>query len=471
MAQELVFLKEIKSLSKNIESNAEQAVNQLVKCLSDHPAFIMDNEPTINLLNSVAAVLESGLAQTEIGCLKEALWHYWLNIFHHQKLDIFFFGNEEHAGYFYQYLDKSALGNFYFIKCTLTEPVSAAAFHQQLTESQRPIIIYDHDAANILTLPEVNAALLIADFQEVMFNKAAPFSYNEDTFIAYLQEKHLRLINKDPATLIVGNSYCYHAFPQKNLRSAVNLAMHSMDMKQAQAMIAHYTERGNVKEIVIMFGMFDLFYELAKTRAEENIRVVNILSHYNQLNNIIPHHKTRQSFVDRTACEWAAEIIPFHMNVPALNNIHQKLDCAETLAKCHDFWEQRKEDAAFLDESEAPVSSAARAKLHSKNYKYKLSQQANMRLLLEIAEQTKKSGITVHYVIPPFPAAYREHMHQGMLQENRTFLDSLCGDGFVLHDLSAHQDFDRIDFLDGDHINYTGALKIIKVLENAGVAL
>ena len=304
-----------------------------------------------------------------------------------------------------------------------------------------------------------------------MFNKAAPFSYTEDTFIAYLQEKHLRLVNEKATTLIVGNSYGYHSFAQKHLRSAVNLSMHSMDLQQAQAMIAHYSETGHIKDIVMMFGMFDLFYELAKTRTEDNIRVVHILSHYNRLNRIIPHIKVLRPIVDRSESAWAAEVIPFEVNVPAIAKMYQKLEHAEILQNCQQFWEKGKENTSYLDEEESQTNSTARAKLHSKNYKYKLSQQQNKFTLQEVAEQAKQNGITIHYVIPPFPRAYREHMHPGMIQENILFLKGLCSDNFIVHDFSANEDFSRIDFLDGDHINSTGALKIIKLLSKAGVRL
>ena len=471
LEKEKAFLKEIKALSGCIDSNANQAINQLIQCLSDYPDFIFDNAPTIELLNSLAAVVENGFAQADVRTLQHALWAYWLHLFHQRKMDIFFFGNEEHAGFFYQYFDKRALGNFYFIKCTSDEPVSATAFQAQLNESQRPVIIYDHHADRLLSLPEVNSAIAMGDFQEIMFNKAAPFSYTEDTFIAYLQEKHLRLVSNKASTLIVGNSYGYHAFPQKHLCCAVNLSMHSMDLKQAQAMIAHYSDTEHVKEIVMMFGIFDLFYELAKTRTEDNIRVVHILSHYNRLNHIAPHEKSLQPMVERTESEWMAELIPFEVNVPAITTMHQKLDEAEILQKCQEHWEKQKEDTTYLNDGESQINSTQRALLHSKNYKYTLSQQKNKRILQEIVEQAQQNGITVHYVLPPFPLAYREHLHTAMIQENRAFLDTLCSDNFILHDLSAHEDFSRIDFLDGDHINYVGALKIIEQLKKARVHL
>lgn len=471
MERGVVFLNQIKMLSRNIENHPEQAINELTACLSENPAFIIDNPATINMLNALTAVIEEGTTPAALFSLKEALWHYWLMLFRMKKMDIFFIGNQQHAEAFYQHLPKNVIENFYFIKCSSDQPLAADAFRVQLNRSERPVMIYDSEAENCLSLPEVNEALGIAAFQEVMVNKAAPFSLEADTFIAYMQEKHQRIISQEVATLIVGNSYCYHAFPQQDLHQAVNLAMHSMDLKQAHAMVHHYTEKAGVKEIVMMFGLFDLFYELAKTRAEENIRVVHILSHYNHHNQIIPHAKSSLPIFDRTEAERVAEMIPFNSTTPAIQSLYQKLDNAEVLASHRDFWETKKQDTAFLDKVASQESSIMRAALHSKSVKYRQSLQNNKRWLREIAALMQHRGVTLHYVIPPFPAAYRQHMHPEMVRENGDFLRSLCSDNFVLHDLSAHQDFSRTDFLDGDHINYTGAGKIIRLLKKAGVAL
>lgn len=471
MKQGALFLNQLKLLGRKLESDPAQAINELTLCLSENPAFILDNPYTINMLNALAAVMETGLAAAEVTALKEALWHYWLAIFRLKKMDIFFFGNEEHAGFFYQYIDKGVIENFYFIKCAANEPVAVDAFLTPLSVSERPVIIYDSEAEQILSLPEVTAVAGMAAFQEVMVNKAAPFSHKEDPFIPYLQEKHQRLLTRAAATLILGNSYCYHAFPQKNLQHAVNLAMHSMDLKQAHAMAHHYVEQGNVNEIVMMFGLFDLCYELAKTRAEESIRVVHILSHFNHRNQIMPHTKGRLPIFDRVEAELVAELLPFTIHSPAIASLHQKLDSAEILASYRDFWEKNKEATAFLDEQTSQVHGAKRAALHSKSYKYRLSQQVNRCRLQEIAALAQEKGITIHYVIPPFPAAYRAHLRPEMVQENADFLHSLSSDRFILHDLSRHKSFSRSDFLDGDHINYTGAGKIIRLLRQAGVAL
>ena len=471
MQQEVFFLNTIKKLARNIENDSEQVVNELAICLSEHPALIIDHESTINMLNALTSVMESNFAQAELRLLQQALWHYWLMLFHCKKMDVFFIGSEGHAAFFYQYADKNHIENFYFIKGASDEPVSAEAFSAQLSVSERPVIIYDREAENILTLPQIQTALSVAAFQEVMFNKAAPFSLKEDSFIAYMQEKHQRFLDTSATTLIVGNSYGYHAFPQQDLHQAVNLSMHSMDLKQAHAMVHHYTQQEGVKEIVMMFGLFDLFYELAKTRTEENVRVVHILSHYNHHNQIIPHTKTSLPVFERDEAALAAEMIPFNMATPELQHFNQRLARPEMLANHCEFWEEKKQHKTSLNEETVQANSAARAALHSKNYKYSLSLRINKRWLAEVAARVEQRGVKLHYVIPPFPAAYRQHLHPAMVQENEDFLRTLQSDNFILHDFSAHSAFTCSDFLDGDHMNSAGAAKLNHLLREAGVAL
>lgn len=58
-----------------------------------------------------------------------------------------------------------------------------------------------------------------------------------------------------------------------------------------------------------------------------------------------------------------------------------------------------------------------------------------------------------------------------MIKEAKAVLKAHEAYHFTLYDLHDDKTFTRSDFRDGDHLNYGGALKVMKMLKKRGVVL
>lgn len=471
MHPESTFLSQFKSISQLLIAEPREKINQLAILLSENNAFLDESNETIDMINALSETIENDFSDTSLQLLQKSLFLFWRKLIVSKKMDIFFFGHQTNATFFFELLDKENAGNLFYIDVNPGESISTESFSQPLLTSTHPVIIYDHGAEAVKNLDEVRDALLIADFQQVMMLKALPFSDSDDVFISFLQHKHNQTVMKKPPTLIMGNSYGYYAYPHSCLNKSVNLSMHSLDIRQAQTMLSHYAESKKLKTVILTFGYFDIFYELYKTRMQENIRVVHIVSHYNHKNNILPYDSIATDFLHASDEALLAHFLPMVRNSERLANFNLKLDDAATLGSISANLEEHIQGASSLPQAVFEETSKSRAALHNKSYKYKKSKEVNAKIISEMCALAKDKGIRIHYVIPPFPDAYLQSLEPRMIEENRAFLKSLESYHFNFHDFNEDKSFNRTDFRDGDHLNYHGAVKLVKTLKKRGVLL
>ncbi|MCQ4093301.1 hypothetical protein NOM73_01345 [Erwinia persicina] len=471
MHPESVFLSQFKAISQQLMIDPREKINQLALLLSENSIFLDESSETIDMINAISHSIESDFTIASLQAIEKSNFCFWQKLLLNKKMDIFFFGDERHAAFFFDILDKEKVGNLFYINVTAGGEMDTEAFLSPLQESCHPVIIYDHGADAVKSLPETQGVMLMADFQQVMVLKALPFSVEHDPFIAFLQHKHNMMLAKKPPTLVLGNSYGYYALPANCLNKAVNLSMHSLDLRQAHTMIQHYSESKKIKSIVLVCGYFDLFYELYKTREKENVRVVHIMSHYNHKNNIIPDNDIATKYLHHSDESLLAHFLPVLKSSDRLTEFNYALDDAVSLASTSENLEKQINQASSIACELYETTSETRAALHSKLYKYKESKNINSRLIAEMRDLAKDKGIRIHYVIPPFPEKYVESVQPAMIAETRAFLKSMETYHFSYHDFNEDKSFIRTDFRDGDHLNYHGAVKFVKALKKKGLVL
>lgn len=471
MHPESMFLSQFKTISQQLIADPQEKINQLAILLSENNIFLDDSHETIELINALSESIENDFSEPSLQTLQEKTFNFWEKIFASKKMDIFFFGNETNATFFFDTLDKEKTGNLFYINVKAGESIPTETFSQALQNSCHPVVVYDHGADTVKNLADTWGVTLLADFQQLMVLKALPFSDDNDVFISFFQHKHNQVMVKKSPTLVLGNSYGYYACPANCLNKAVNLSMHSLDLRQAQTMMRHYAKTKKTKTIVMVFGYFDLFYELYKTRKIENIRVVHIMSHYNHKNNITPYADTAVDLLISSDEALLAHFLPALKNTDRLSAFNHQLDDATTLSEISKNLEIQINDASSLPPSLYVEASKGRASLHSKLYKYKKSKEVNEKIIIEMSALAKEKGIRIHYVIPPFPEAYLQALEPAMIEENRSFLKRLESYHFNFHDFNEEKSFERTDFRDGDHINHHGAVKLIKGLKKRGLVL
>ncbi|WP_338557140.1 hypothetical protein [Erwinia sp. E_sp_B04_7] len=471
MHPESIFLSQFKSIAQQTGAEPREKINELAILLSENNAFLDDSSETVEMINSLSDSIENDFSPASLLSLKPGLFNFWKKLLLSKKMDVFFIGSEEHASYFFEMLDKESLGDIFYIKVEKGQKINVESFLQPLNNSSHPVIVYDHGAESVRELVETKHVVLMADFQQVMMLKALPFSDRQDALISFLQHKHNQTLAKKSPTLIMGSSYGYYAFPQQCLNKAVNLSMHSLDLRQAQAMMNHYASNKKTKTIVLMSGYFDLFYELYKTHDQDNILALHILNHYNHKNDITPCNAITADFLTGSDEALLAYFLPVIKNNARLTAFYRVLDNVDSLKRVSENLEGQIVDASSMEPSLYVETSKARALRHSKSYKYKSSKEVNETLLREMCDVAREKGIRIHYVIPPFPQAYMQGIEPGMVAESRAFLKSLENYHFTLHDFNEDKPFNRTEFRDGDHLNYHGAVKVVKALKKKGLML
>lgn len=471
MHPESMFLSQFKTISQQLRVDPREKINQLAILLSENNIFLDESHETIEMINALSESIENDFSEPSLQVLQATIFSFWKTLFVSKKMDIFFFGNETNATFFFDVLVKEKTGNLFYINVSAGENICTETFAQALQTSCHPVIVYDHGAEAVKNLADTWGVTLLADFQQVMTLKALPFSDEHDAFISFLQHKHNQVMVKKSPTLVLGNSYGYYACPADCLNKAVNLSMHSLDLRQAQTMMHHYINSKKTKTVVMIFGYFDLFYELYKTRKIENIRVVHIMSHYNHKNNIVPCDDTAVDLLSASDEALLAHFLPVLKNNDRLSVFNHQLDDASTLSGINKNLEKQINDASSLPPPLYVEASQSRALLHSKLYKYKKSKDVNVKIISEMCALAKEKGMRIHYVIPPFPEAYLQALEPAMVEENRAFLKSLESYHFNFYDFNEDKSFERTDFRDGDHINHHGAVKLVKGLKKRGLVL
>jgi len=471
MQRRAIFLSQFKAIARRINDKPASAVTQLAELLTANPEFLVEDNETLNLFNDMADAVEQNYPEEALVQLRQSLTSFWRKIFLQEKIDIFFCGSKENAATFFSVMNKPEVNNLFFIHIMPEQGIVYESFSAQLAACQNPVVIYDHSAAEITKIVEIHNAVAVVDYQQLMTLQALPLSDFQDMLVSFLQHKHQQAVAKRPQTLILGSSYGYYAFPQNLLKKSVNLSMHSLDLRQALAMMNHYTDDKKIKNIVLMSGYFDVFYEISKTRMQANIHFLNIFSHYNHKNNILLSAAKNTDFLLVSDEELMASLIPLNRGNEKLLQYKQALDDEARQHQSSSEVEKIRQLTDFLPPEAQLENARHRAGLHNKLSKYQESRATNTRILHQMCALAKEKGIRIHYVIPPFPPAYFQSLDPQMVASFRQVLKSVESYHFTVHELQGDKSFASSDFRDGDHLNYQGAVKIVKLLKKRGLVL
>lgn len=471
MQRRAIFLSQFKAIARRINDKPASAVTQLAELLTANPEFLVEDDETLNLFNDMADAVEKNYPDEALVRLRQSLATFWRKIVLQEKMDIFFCGSKENAATFFSVINKSAVNNLYFINVSPEQGILYESFSAQLTACHNPVVIYDHSAAEIKKIIEIHQAVAVVDYQQLMALQALPLSDNQDMLVSFLQHKHQQVLTKRPHTVILGSSYGYYAFPQNLLKKSVNLSMHSLDLRQALAMMNHYVNDKKIKNIVLMSGYFDVFYEISKTRMQANIHFLNIFSHYNHKNNILLSKATMTDFLSAADEELIASLIPLNRDNEKLLQYKQALDDEARQSQSSSEVEKNLQLTHFLPQPALVENAVHRAGLHNKSFKYEESRAINTRILRQMRTLAEERGIRIHYVIPPFPPAYIQSLDPQMVASFRHVLKSVESYHFTVHELQGEKSFVSSDFRDGDHLNYHGAVKTVKILKKKGLVL
>ncbi|XRX76355.1 hypothetical protein ACP26I_21585 (plasmid) [Cronobacter sakazakii] len=472
LSEQASFLKKIKSLGITLfsEEDTESSINQLAELIIQNQHFLDDTSASIEFVNILAESLDIIDKNTITEALRASLFCYWKSLIKRMKVDIFFFGRRENLLWLHGFLDKNMLANVILVEPNFEGEINEQLFSSQLNNSYAPFFIYDTYGSGILSSELIGYPLGIFSMDNLMVANNVPTGSGILGLTQLLMAEYQNLKNSGLTTVVIGNSYGLYAFPSDLRRLTANLSMHSLGITQAALFTEHLLERQpQVNHFVFCFGLFDLFCELINSKLDFNQQMIGTISLFTSRYKFAKIENN--VYFTSNDIEVFSSLVEVQQDTDTLRSLYNELDNEKSLNIIQNEATSLFMSTQHLDPEEQMLISQDRSKAHSKNVKYTQSLQTNILLVKQIKEKIVRAGKTITWLIPPFPHAYVAHLNEEMKTTNQRFLRSLEDEHFRFVDLSGLDECQFSDFRDGDHLNYSGAQKVIAWLKKKEVNL
>jgi hypothetical protein len=433
--------------------------NEVASYILSEPNFLNESDEATRLVNALADVIEG--RELSMDKVVNAFSLYWISLISITGITLFYIGHADNLNQFKKYLDAGAVSDIHHLNGNGYSPEEAARLAEGISAAVAPVIIYDPFGARFVQQANPARALAVIPYYDLMFSTRSLTSEIKYSHAAWLESKYQMANNPSVETVVIGNSYGYYAFPEQSTRRAVNLSMHSLSIKQAHALVFHALDKlPYINNFVFCFGLFDLYSDLLKTKDDFNKTIIDSISLFFANNNIVMPMGPAAGHI----LTISSLIIPPRTNVNETwpdGYLHQAYGAAYSLINSKD----------HLDPQQHHELATIRARAHSKLAGHGAIFQENQKLLREMVEALHYGGKTAAWVVPPFPAMYVRHIDERMKRANREALAQFGDDKLRFIDWSESGDFERQHFRDGDHLNFSGAKKVVIKLRKAGIAV
>ncbi|WNJ81895.1 hypothetical protein RJE46_11935 [Cedecea neteri] len=458
------FLKQLQHFLRNIENpeQAAQVPQKLADYLFSNQAFLDESNITHDLINALGDWLEG--KQQNLNQLYLSLYLFWLSALARNGIDIFYFGELNKLQMLGSRFRDSAINNLYYLSHEETNQQEITAFHDKITASAAPFILYDPQGLKLALAVEHPQAIGCISFYDLLIENFIPLSTAATQYTHLLAQQYTALANPDVRTVIIGNSYSFYGFPEILLENSVNISTHSLGLKQAQQLTAHIVEQyPHAQNFVYCLGFFDLYSDLLKTKDDFNQQIIHAWSQLNSHYRIMPEEGITADGMQ----VFSRLVMPTPVQGQAINGLEDNDVRAQICESARLVFVRSDSLPAMQQKEEAQKRGIS----HSKSVKHQTTLAENKPRVAEMSVQLATKGKKIIWLTPSFPAAYVDNLDAEMKQTHRQYFAGLEGAHSRFIDLSEHPAFTREDFRDGDHLNYLGAGKMIEVLRALGVGL
>lgn len=458
------FLKQIQHYLRDFENPALAA--QVPQALADylfiHQAFLDESDITLDLINALGDWLEG--KQQNLNQLYLSLYLFWLSALARNGIDIFYFGELDKLQMLGARLRDSAINNLYYLSHEETDQQEIAAFHDKITASAAPFILYDPQGLKLALAVEHPQVIGCIPFYDLLIDNYIPASGEAIQYTHLLAQQYISLANPQISTVIIGNSYSFFGFPDALLANSVNMSAQSLGLKQARQLTAHIIERyPHVQNFVYCLGFFDLYSDLLKTKDDFNQQIIHAWSQLNSHYSIKPEEGISADGMQ----VFSRLVMPTPVQGQTINGLEDDNVRAQVCESARLIFARSDALPAVQQQEEAQKRGIS----HSKSVKHRVTLEENQWLVAELSVKLATQGKHAVWLTPPFPAAYVDNIDAEMKKTHRRYFSDLEAAHSRFIDLSEHPDFAREDFRDGDHLNYLGAGKMIVVLRALNVVL
>lgn len=452
------FLKKIQECLYLIEEGQESSkiINNVAEIISSRQDLLEETPNTVNLINLIAAWLNN--RSVPVPEVYIALYIFWLDCIAKEKVDIFYLGDLTNLKLIAKELNPTVVKNINYLASNEKDVNSINNYIYKIEDCIAPFIIYDPDGMHFLKQINSDKPIATLNVYEVLIHNLLPTSNGLNDLTIQLANQYCRLEKPNTKTVIIGNSYGLYGFPDNLIQNCVNISMHSFGIKQAQTLVEHIlVTYPHIDNFVFCIGFFDLYSDLLKSKDQFNKRVIDaysqILSHY-RIKNSSDKHSGDLNIFSRLAIRSKTESLAELQGIDDFSlreNVYNKnLNLTTSVVS--------------LEKEQQNALSEHRALLHSKALNHQISLDENKTRVNQTSKRIESAGKMSCWVTPPFPDEYTRNIANEMKQTHRDFFKNLCDKNLRFIDFSEEKMFQPKDFRDGDHLNFTGASKLIKLL-------
>ena len=260
------------------------------------------------------------------------------------------------------------------------------------------------------------------------------------------------MINDNIQYLVVGSSYSRNGIDSYCLENVINCSLVSLDIYYECLLIRKLLSKHNkIRWCFCFIGYYDLFRELEK---QENCKWV--------IDEIIdPAMSTRPIYSTDAMNVNDFEVSNRQREVEEL--AYQILKKRKTYYSDLNYRFSRILDGRWKDYSEQEKHELckSRCSFHNKFEKYTDSYHNNCNLIIEINEYLKTKEVGFAIIIPPYSQFYLEYISESMKRKTMDFLNE---QSIEYIDFNSTNFFSEMDFVDMDHLNGRGAMKVSSFL-------
>lgn len=459
------FLKQIQlylSLTKNGPEDGT-LIHSIAEYLFSRQALLEEDENTLALIN----LLGDGLSGKSISHadIHTALYPFWLSCIGKAKIDLFYLGELANLKTFATSLNPATIRQIHYLASNETDAGCITDFFSKIDRCVAPFVIYDPDGLSFSEQAQNEALLGKISLYDLLTHNLIPSTDKINEYSLLWSRQYQQLADPKVKSVIIGNSYGLYGFPDSELRNSVNLSMHSLGLKLSKRLVEHILlNYPHIDHFVFCIGFFELYGDLFKSKHPFNRNIIDAFS------QLIAHYG-----IAGNASEGESELTTFSrlgIEKPASARTRiADIDNPEFMESVYQQTQQLIASTPSLAKEQQDLLAAQRAGLHSHAVSHQLSLSENKRRVEEMVAELTKAGKTAVWVMPPQPAAYVENIAEEMYQTHVQFFAGLTTLSSRFIDLSQDGHCLTEDFRDGDHLNFTGACKLVNRLRELDVIL
>lgn len=299
------------------------------------------------------------------------------------------------------------------------------------------------------------------------------FFHNYDyAYMASMLEKSDEI--KEPgATLITGSSHALNGVWEPAWNNAISLSMHSQDLYYDYVLARRAIDcnKGKYKNCFIVMGYYIAFQDLSLSKwSRENViskvymHTINDSHNWENPTKIDLWDFNKEIIltdIERNACESA--IITTFKDIGSYYSHVRKRGA---------FFDLEGKEWHQLTNEDQDKLGKIRAESHNKIFEHKDSYEENKVIINDYINFLHEMEVTPIVVIPPFTSHYNKYVDQDMKQGVMDMLNGVEKEvQFVDFNTIAPPEgsgstqlFDDTDFMDTDHLNQKGAVKMSTLL-------